>query len=75
LVYFTKCTETGGFFNRFRPNRRAFGDLIESSGFVVNTVQDDGRNWVSMSASEGQRTFTPGLLESWNEAATMPRTG
>jgi tRNA (mo5U34)-methyltransferase len=70
LIYFTKGTETGDFFNWFIPNRRALSDLIESSGFIVNTVQDDGGNWISVSATKGQRSFTPGLLESWNEAAT-----
>jgi tRNA (mo5U34)-methyltransferase len=74
LIYFTKGNETGDPCTWFIPNRRALTDLIEHSGFVVDTVKDDGGNWISVSATKAQRTFTPGLLEGWNEAATMPRT-
>jgi tRNA (mo5U34)-methyltransferase len=73
LLYFTKGRETGDPYTWFIPNRRALGDIIEHSGFVVDTTKDDGGNWISVSATKAPRTFATGLLEGWNESATMPR--
>jgi tRNA (mo5U34)-methyltransferase len=69
MVYFTKRDETRDPYNWFLPNKRALGDLIESSGFRIDTFEDDGGSWASVSATKGERAFTPGL-EGWNEAAS-----
>lgn len=69
LLYFTKNSETGDPFNWFMPNRRALSDLVESSGFSIQSVELDGSAaWMSISAKRSSRSFTPGL-EGWNEAA------
>jgi tRNA (mo5U34)-methyltransferase len=72
MVYFTKGDETRDPYNWFLPNKRAFSDLVESSGFKIDTYEDDGGSWASVSATKGERAFTPGL-EGWNEAASNQR--
>ena len=69
LIYFTKGRETGDPYNWFLPNKLALRDLVESSGFKVDSFQDDGGSWASVSATKGARAFMPGL-EGWNEAAS-----
>jgi tRNA (mo5U34)-methyltransferase len=70
MIYFTKGAETGDAFNWFMPNRRAFRDFVESSGFRVDHYQDDG-GWASIAATKAQRTFEVGL-EGWNRNAVLP---
>jgi len=72
MMYFTKGNETGDPYNWFLPNKRAFLDLVESSGFKVDSFQDDGGSWASLSATKAARAFAPGL-EGWNEAASKQR--
>jgi tRNA (mo5U34)-methyltransferase len=70
MVYFTKGAESGDAFNWFMPNRRAFRDFVESSGFRVEHYWDDG-GWASIAATRAERTFEPGL-EGWNRNAVLP---
>jgi len=67
MVYYSKGAETGDPYNWFMPNKRAFRDFVESSGFTLNSYLDDG-GWASLSATKGTRSFTPGV-EGWNEGA------
>lgn len=68
MVYFTKAAETGDAYNWFMPNKRAFVDFVQSSGFDVHHYWDDGGGWASLSSTKGKRAFTPGV-EGWNESA------
>ena len=72
LLYFTKGRETGDPYNWFLPNKLALADLVESSGFTVDSFRDDGGSWASVSATKAERAFIPGL-EGWNEAASKQR--
>lgn len=65
LLYFTKGEETGDAFNWFIPNRRALCAFVESAGFVVDHVTDDGVGWAWLSATKAKRSFTP-KLEGFN---------
>ncbi len=68
MVYFTKGDETGDGYNWFMPNKRAFIDFVESSGFKVGHYWDDGGGWASLNATRAERSFQPGV-EGWNESA------
>ena len=57
MVYFTKGGETGDPYNWFMPNRRAFHDLVESSGFQIVHTGDNGGGWAWLSAVKGERPF------------------
>jgi tRNA (mo5U34)-methyltransferase len=67
MVYYTKGAETGDLCNWFLPNKRAFKDFVESSGFTIDKYSDDS-GWAWIAATKGFRNFTPGV-EGWNEAA------
>ncbi len=72
MAYFTKSAETRDPFNWFIPNRKAFRDFVESSGFVIDHYFDDG-GWASIGATKGARPFVAGL-EGWNEKAAISLT-
>jgi hypothetical protein len=48
MVYFTKGEETRDAYNWFLPNKRALMNFVESSGFMIDTGEDDGGNWASV---------------------------
>jgi tRNA (mo5U34)-methyltransferase len=72
MAYFTKGAETGDAYNWFIPNQKALVAFLEASGFVVDHSFVDHHGWMSVSATKGARSFTPGL-EGWNEAASRRR--
>ncbi len=71
MTYYTKAAETGDPYNWFIPNRRAFKDFVESSGFRIDMATDDGGGWAWIAATKAARPFAVGL-EGWNEAAAKP---
>jgi tRNA (mo5U34)-methyltransferase len=72
MVYYTKAAETGDDYNWFMPNKRAFNDFVESSGFKIDHYVDDGGGWASIAATKGKRSFNVGV-EGWNEAAAKAK--